>query len=114
MAEYELDEQFDMNSQEVSADRMIAMNPSGSIEMYQNEEGEGEECPGGVCPMEGYEGDGDRDGEGEGEEEMYERMMVAKPDSLPTPWTTYLMYVVLVLVILALAYFGYRYFMCKE
>jgi hypothetical protein len=115
----ELDQQFMMNSEEMAADRMIAMNPSGMVEMYQNQpemqEG-GEECPDGVCPME------------DGEEECPDGVcpmegMMSPPtttsSSSPAPvattsWTTYLMYLVILLVILAAAYFGYKYFMCKE
>lgn len=112
----ELDQQFMMDSHEMAADRMIAMNPSGMVEMYQNhpEGGHGqdqgqEECPGGVCPMPRHE----REEPMSMPAEVESKPVVAKT-STSTSWTTYLMYLVILLVILAAGYFGYKYFMCKE
>ncbi len=98
----------DVQEIDVEADRLVAMNPSGVVEAYENHENEGMiegrrlKCDGDVCVLE----------DDESENEVQENFQtVSKPS---TSYMMYIVYVVIFLILCALGYFGYKKFFCKS
>jgi hypothetical protein len=99
-------EQRDVQEIDVDADRLIAMNPSGVVEKYENQENEGVtegrrlKCNGDVCILEDDESD---------VQENFQT--ISKPT---TSYMMYIVYVLIFLILCALGYFGYKKFFCKS
>ena len=96
---YEEDQVQDLN---VEADRVIAMNPSGVIENFESN-GKKISCDGNQCVVLGANEDYD---------DACANGVCENKSSIS--YSTYIIYFVIFLILCALAYFGYKKFICKE
>lgn len=107
MQSEENDYQHQVHDIDIEADRVIAMNSSGIVETYENENGKKLKCDGDMCVLED-------DDVGVMKNDHIESMSNEKAVSSSSSYMTYLLYIVIFLVICAIAYFGYKKFICKE
>ncbi len=92
-----------MSEDDQEADRVVAMNSSGVVETYENEDGKKLKCDGDMCVLE----------DDSHEDDSAKPVETFQPIASPS-YMRYVMYVVIFLILCAMAYFGYKKFYCAS
>lgn len=95
-----------MSEDDQEADRVVAMNSSGVVETYENEDGKKMKCDGDMCVLE----DDSHEDDSAKPVETFEPITSSSSPS----YMRYVMYVVIFLILCAMAYFGYKKFYCAS